>query len=92
VIPLHLPPGDTSQERTLQIDGTNEQIESAKQLVNEVISEVCLLMLDCRQEFFLMRRKTHCSYYMCICVSIFFVYLERERNCAFLILGSGFVV
>lgn len=48
VIPLHLPPGDTSIERTLQIDGTNEQIESAKQLVNEVISEVCWLMLDCR--------------------------------------------
>ncbi|KAL6980064.1 hypothetical protein U1Q18_021715 [Sarracenia purpurea var. burkii] len=24
VIPLHLPPGDTSTERTLQIDGTNE--------------------------------------------------------------------
>ncbi|XP_034683488.1 far upstream element-binding protein 2 [Vitis riparia] len=39
VIPLHLPPGDTSMERTVQIDGTSEQIESAKQLVNEVISE-----------------------------------------------------
>jgi len=26
------------------------------------------------------------------CVSIFFVYLERKMNCAFLILGSGFVV
>ncbi|KAK4599119.1 hypothetical protein RGQ29_009257 [Quercus rubra] len=39
VIPLHLPPGDTSIERTLQIDGTSEQIETAKQLVNEVISE-----------------------------------------------------
>ncbi|KAM4129260.1 hypothetical protein ACJW30_01G008600 [Castanea mollissima] len=39
VIPLHLPPGDTSTERTLQIDGTSEQIETAKQLVNEVISE-----------------------------------------------------
>ncbi|XP_052210972.1 uncharacterized protein LOC127813897 [Diospyros lotus] len=39
VIPLHLPPGDTSPERTLQIDGTSEQIEAAKQLVNEVISE-----------------------------------------------------
>ena len=44
VIPLHLPPGDTSIERTLQIDGTSEQIETAKQLVNEVISEVCWLM------------------------------------------------
>ncbi|KAM7510859.1 hypothetical protein LguiB_009734 [Lonicera macranthoides] len=39
VIPLHLPPGDTSNERTVQIDGTSEQIEAAKQLVNEVISE-----------------------------------------------------
>ncbi|PKA56436.1 hypothetical protein AXF42_Ash014939 [Apostasia shenzhenica] len=39
VIPLHLPPGDTSTERTVHIDGTAEQIESAKQLVNDVISE-----------------------------------------------------
>ncbi|KAL7166441.1 hypothetical protein ACSBR2_037169 [Camellia fascicularis] len=39
VIPLHLPPGDTSTERTLQIDGTSEQIEAAKQLVAEVTSE-----------------------------------------------------
>lgn len=45
VIPLHLPPGDTSTERTLQIDGTSEQIESAKQLVNEVISEVCCSLI-----------------------------------------------
>lgn len=44
MIPLHLPPGDTSTERTLQIDGSSEQIESAKQLVNEVISEVRLLI------------------------------------------------
>ncbi|KAK3004835.1 hypothetical protein RJ639_020051 [Escallonia herrerae] len=40
VIPLHLPPGDTSTERTVQIDGSSEQVEAAKQLVNEVISEV----------------------------------------------------
>ncbi|VAI57323.1 unnamed protein product [Triticum turgidum subsp. durum] len=40
VIPLHLPPGDTSTERTLYIDGTAEQIEIAKQLVSEVTSEV----------------------------------------------------
>ncbi|XP_014500897.1 far upstream element-binding protein 1-like [Vigna radiata var. radiata] len=38
VIPLHLPPGDTSTERTLKIDGTPEQIESAKELVNQIIS------------------------------------------------------
>ncbi|KAJ7958338.1 Far upstream element-binding protein like [Quillaja saponaria] len=46
VIPLHPPPGDTSSERTVQIDGTSEQIESAKQLVNEVISEVCSVRLN----------------------------------------------
>ncbi|KAL6544323.1 hypothetical protein OROGR_010820 [Orobanche gracilis] len=40
VIPLHLPPGDMSKERTVQIDGTSEQIEAAKQLVEEVTSEV----------------------------------------------------
>ncbi|XP_009589045.1 uncharacterized protein [Nicotiana tomentosiformis] len=39
VIPLHLPPGDTSRERTVQIDGSSEQIEAAKQLVYEVTSE-----------------------------------------------------
>ncbi|MCL7035813.1 hypothetical protein MKW94_006602, partial [Papaver nudicaule] len=39
VIPLRLPPGDTSLERNVFIDGTPEQIEHAKQLVNEVISE-----------------------------------------------------
>ncbi|KAG8495427.1 hypothetical protein CXB51_013128 [Gossypium anomalum] len=42
VIPLHLPPGDTSTERTLHIDGTSEQIKTARELVDEVISEVCL--------------------------------------------------
>ena len=41
VIPLHLPPGDTATERTLHIDGTSEQIKSARELVDEVISEVC---------------------------------------------------
>ena len=42
-MPLHLSPGDTSTERTVYIDGTNEQIESARQLVNEVISEVLII-------------------------------------------------
>jgi len=51
VIPLHLPPGDTSTERTLKIEGTSEQIESAKQLVDSILSgEVCFvpyaLLLD----------------------------------------------
>lgn len=38
VIPLHLPPGDTSTERTVHMDGTSEQIEAAKKLVNEIIN------------------------------------------------------
>ena len=40
VVPLHLPPGDTSAERNIFINGTKEQIEAAKELVNEVISGV----------------------------------------------------
>ena len=55
VIPLHLPPGDTSQERTVQIDGTSEQIEAAKQLVNEVISEVCLVAFICNFGYYVPR-------------------------------------
>ena len=43
VIPLHLPAGDTSTERTVHIDGTQEQVEIAKQLVIEVTSEVRFL-------------------------------------------------
>ncbi|ERN10135.1 far upstream element-binding protein 2 [Amborella trichopoda] len=39
VIPLHLPPGDTSTERTVQMNGTKEQIEAAKELVNEIVNE-----------------------------------------------------
>jgi far upstream element-binding protein len=46
VIPLHLPAGDTSTERTVHIDGTQEQIEIAKQLVVEVTSEVRFLSRD----------------------------------------------
>ncbi|KAF5174930.1 Far upstream element-binding protein [Thalictrum thalictroides] len=38
IIPLHLPPGDTSTERTVYINGTQEQIDSAKDLVNDVIA------------------------------------------------------
>lgn len=45
VIPLHLPAGDTSTERTVHIDGTEEQVEIAKQLVIEVTSEVRILSI-----------------------------------------------
>ncbi|KAK9920541.1 hypothetical protein M0R45_029096 [Rubus argutus] len=42
VIPLHLPPGDTSTERIVQIDGTSEQFEAAKQLVNKSFQRIVL--------------------------------------------------
>lgn len=58
VIPLHLPPGDTSTERTLYIDGTTDQIEIAKQLVAEVTSEVSFL-LSCQLP------PSATSYYLC---------------------------
>lgn len=35
-------PGDMPPERTIYIGGTKEQIEAAKQLVNEAISEVLM--------------------------------------------------
>ncbi|KAG8637621.1 far upstream element-binding protein 2 [Manihot esculenta] len=38
IIPLHLPPGDTMAERTVYLNGSTEQIEAAKELVNDVIS------------------------------------------------------
>ncbi|KAM0827173.1 hypothetical protein ACQ4PT_068372 [Festuca glaucescens] len=61
VIPLHLPPGDPATERTLYIDGTVEQIEIAKQLVNEVTSEVGFL-------FLVMLPATYYSNLLFICV------------------------
>ncbi|KAG6501249.1 hypothetical protein ZIOFF_041127 [Zingiber officinale] len=50
VIPLHLPPGDTSTERTIYIDGTQEQIEIAKQLVNDVTSELEIELVDGQED------------------------------------------
>eukprot|EP00252_Welwitschia_mirabilis_P021631 TRINITY_DN5591_c0_g1_i5.p1 TRINITY_DN5591_c0_g1~~TRINITY_DN5591_c0_g1_i5.p1 ORF type:complete len:693 (+),score=145.73 TRINITY_DN5591_c0_g1_i5:1931-4009(+) len=37
LIPLHLPPGDMSTERTVQITGFKKQIEHAQQLINEIV-------------------------------------------------------
>ncbi|KAE8700393.1 putative NADH-plastoquinone oxidoreductase [Hibiscus syriacus] len=47
VIPLYLPPGDPSTERTLHIDGTSEQIKNARELVDEVISEAVITSGKC---------------------------------------------
>lgn len=67
VIPLHLPPGDLSQERTVQIDGTSEQIEAAKLMVDEVISEVCpMVALSC----FALSALVHYSYYLEIALNL----------------------
>lgn len=38
LIPLHLPEGDTSTERTVQMTGTKKQIEAAQELINEVVN------------------------------------------------------
>lgn len=38
LIPLHLPEGDTSTERTVQMTGTKKQIEAAQEMINEVIN------------------------------------------------------
>ncbi|KAL6180011.1 hypothetical protein ACLB2K_046681 [Fragaria x ananassa] len=38
IVPLHLPSGDKSTERSVYINGGKEQIELAKELINKVIS------------------------------------------------------
>uniref|UniRef100_A0A5B7C385 Putative far upstream element-binding protein 1-like n=1 Tax=Davidia involucrata TaxID=16924 RepID=A0A5B7C385_DAVIN len=38
IIPLRLPPGDTSRERSVYINGLKEQIDSAKELIDERVS------------------------------------------------------
>eukprot|EP01018_Ginkgo_biloba_P013854 Gb_04922 [translate_table: standard] len=38
LIPLHLPEGDTSTERTVQMTGNKKQIEAAQEMINEVIN------------------------------------------------------
>eukprot|EP00252_Welwitschia_mirabilis_P021639 TRINITY_DN5599_c0_g1_i2.p1 TRINITY_DN5599_c0_g1~~TRINITY_DN5599_c0_g1_i2.p1 ORF type:complete len:355 (-),score=54.13 TRINITY_DN5599_c0_g1_i2:45-1109(-) len=38
LIPLHLPPGDTSTERNVHITGTRKQIEHAQQLITEIVN------------------------------------------------------
>jgi hypothetical protein len=42
LIPQHLPEGDDSKERTVQVTGDKRQIEIAQDLIKEVLSQVCL--------------------------------------------------
>lgn len=47
LIPQHLPEGDESKERTVRVTGDKKQIEMAKELIKEVMNQVCF-----RHEFF----------------------------------------
>ncbi|KAI5440151.1 hypothetical protein KIW84_025483 [Lathyrus oleraceus] len=41
LIPQHLPEGDDSKERTVQVTGDKRQIEIAQEMIKEVLSQVC---------------------------------------------------
>jgi len=43
LIPQHLPEGDESKERTVRVTGDKKQIEMARELIKEVMSQVCFL-------------------------------------------------
>ncbi|KAJ6798433.1 far upstream element-binding protein 1-like isoform X1 [Iris pallida] len=40
LIPQHLPEGDVSKERTVRVTGNRQQIESAKEMIKEVMNKV----------------------------------------------------
>lgn len=42
LIPQHLPEGDSSKERTVRVTGDKKQIEVAKEMIKEVISQVLI--------------------------------------------------
>jgi hypothetical protein len=42
LVPLHLPEGDISTSRTVQVIGNKQQIEAAQEMINDLISEVCI--------------------------------------------------
>ncbi|XP_058097621.1 uncharacterized protein LOC131242771 isoform X2 [Magnolia sinica] len=42
VILQNLPEGDMSKERTVRVTGTKEQIETAREMIKEVMSQVCM--------------------------------------------------
>ncbi|KAL2237079.1 UNVERIFIED_CONTAM: Far upstream element-binding protein 2 [Sesamum indicum] len=97
VIPLHLPPGDMSKERTVQIDGTSEQIEAAKQLVNEVTSELrCGFKMTAPEHFELLEHRTADLFGLAvhkyrashICLAVSKWSLDRSSSSAALSLGG----
>lgn len=44
LIPQHLPEGDSSKERTVRVTGDKKQIEVAKEMIKEVISQVLIIV------------------------------------------------
>ncbi|KAI0496190.1 hypothetical protein KFK09_022497 [Dendrobium nobile] len=44
LIPQHLPEGDSSRERTVRITGNKKQIESAKEMIKDVINQIWLYL------------------------------------------------
>lgn len=53
LIPQHLPEGDDSKERTVQVTGDKRQIEFAQELIKEVMSQIWLLPFPWGQHCFL---------------------------------------
>lgn len=41
LIPQHLPEGDQSKERTVRVTGDKKQIEMAREMIKEVMNQVC---------------------------------------------------
>ncbi|MED6143666.1 hypothetical protein PIB30_007966 [Stylosanthes scabra] len=52
LIPQHLPEGDDSKERTVQVTGDSRQIEIAQELIKEVMSQIWLLPFSLGQHCF----------------------------------------
>ncbi|MFS7980759.1 putative K domain, type 1 superfamily protein [Helianthus anomalus] len=65
---------DGSTKRTVQIDGSSDQIEAAKQLVNEVINgEACVYMLgDQARAWF---QKPHAAFHLLFSRALGFIHL-----------------
>ncbi|KAK7253109.1 hypothetical protein RIF29_37547 [Crotalaria pallida] len=53
LIPQHLPEGDNSKERTVQVTGDKRQIEIAQEMIKEVMSQIWLLPLPWGQHCFI---------------------------------------
>jgi len=52
LIPQHLPEGDDSKERTVQVTGDKRQIQIAQELIKEVMNQVCLTIHAYAENFY----------------------------------------